>query len=114
MVVSGAAAFLLHAQESSPKPDSSAPKAGEPEKKLPKYKVLISPPAPSDRTGLDGKSEEARQAFEKSLNLYVEQGYQFAGMNDNWIVLERKEDSGRRRVVLPSGVDSARPVDPSR
>ncbi|HWB03151.1 MAG TPA: hypothetical protein VG796_09020 [Verrucomicrobiales bacterium] len=86
--------------------------AEKPEKgpKLPAYTVLSSPKGTENPESDEGK-RMARE-FADSLNKVNVQGYRFAGMNQNWVVMERPLLDGiRRRVVLPTnGNPSGAPV----
>ena len=91
-------AFLLKAEE---EPPATAPvKVNSP------YRVIMAPNPNNEPI-----QETRRKALEAELNKLSKEGYQFAGMNDDLIVMELRASpqtqaktspqSGRRRVVLP-------------
>ena len=103
------------AEKASEKPaadDGDKPEPATPKPLPPPYRVIPAYGAPSG-PALPGDADQRRKSLEEALNKAYADGYQFAGMNGDWVVLEHRfqyaksaDASGappRRRVVLPTG-----------
>jgi len=115
-------AVMLQAVDEIPAaPASGGEKQAEPAKpRGPKYRVIGSmgnaQPSEFPSVAINPKDpvyaeiwEKRRTALETELNKADADGYRMAGMNEEWIVLERRDaperrdTTERRRVVLPQG-----------
>lgn len=106
IAISAAAALcaaLLLSKAVSQSPDSAPEKpADENAPQLAPYRVMPAFGSIPRQPSLRGEGEKNRKAFEDALNKADAEGYQFAGVHDQWIVLKRKsETTPRHRVVLP-------------
>lgn len=98
-----AAVILNAADETAPVPASSNGEAKRSAPAPPAYRVISAKDFSPDQT-ISGEMERKRESFEKALNKAHAEGCDLAGMNDDWVVLERRTrpvSEERRRVVLP-------------
>jgi len=102
-VVLSAALLLSSAVSQAPAAATDGNSAKEPSPQLPQYRVMHAFGSIPGAPAVPGEAEKNRKAFEDALNKADAEGYQVAGMNDQWVVLQRKPPPvSRRNVVLPA------------
>ena len=98
-----AAVFLGTAISQAPAPATNEKSAEEPSSRLARYRVMHAFGSIPGAPAIPGEAESNRKAFEDALNKADAEGYQVAGMNDQWVVLQRKPPPvSRRNVILPA------------